>query len=141
MGKQPQDTSPPMKTLNMKFPDDFYSYLKTNTLIEIKGGTNRETFLKIWMVEVDHRVFARSWNKSSKSWFTEFVKTGGGQIKYGSKIIPVKGIKLDRNDETNKLINKAYLRKYTQTENIPYVKGITQPEYADYTMEFFFDRN
>ncbi|MBI9061841.1 MAG: hypothetical protein JEZ14_07615 [Marinilabiliaceae bacterium] len=59
------------------------------------------------------------------------------QIKYGNEIIHVRGKKLDRYDETNKIINNAYLEKYTQTENIPYAKGITRPEYADYTMEFF----
>jgi len=130
-----------MKTLKMEFPDNFYSYLKNNTLIEIKGGIDRESFLKIWMVIVDQRVFARSWNKSANSWFTEFIKTGCGYIKYGNEIIPVKGIKLHKSDETNNLIDKAYLKKYTQKENIPYAKGITQAEYADYTMEFFWDAN
>ncbi len=121
----------------MIFPNDFYTFLSNNTLVEIKGGFERETFLKIWMVEVNNRVFARSWNKSPRSWFTEFIKTGKGQIKYGDKIITVKGKKLNPNDETQDLINKAYLEKYTQENNIKYANGITQPEYANYTLEFF----
>ncbi len=43
------------------------------------------------MVEVDNRIFARSWNKSHKSWFTEFLTSGCGQIKYGQNIINVRG--------------------------------------------------
>ena len=70
----------------MSFPKDLYNYLTNNSLIEIKGGLERKTFLSIWMVAVDDRVFARSWNKSNKSWFTEILKTGIGQIKYSDKI-------------------------------------------------------
>lgn len=125
----------------MIFSINFHQYIKDNTLLEIKGGKNRETFLKIWMVEVDHRIFARSWNKSHKSWFTEFLTSGCGQIKYGQNIINVKGEKLDKGDKLNLLIDKAYLNKYHQTENLTYAKGISQPEYADYTMEFLFDEN
>ena len=121
----------------MSFPSEFYDYLKSRTLLQIKGGTERDSFLNIWMVEVEGRVFARTWNKSDKSWFTEFQATGVGEIKYGNYIINVKGKKLDKQDPFNKLIDQAYLLKYSQAENIKYAEGISQPEYADYTMEFF----
>ncbi len=122
----------------MIFPDEFYNYLKSYTLAGIKGGLERETFLNIWMVEVDNRVFARSWNKSTRSWFTEFVKTGKGQVKYGNVIMEVEGKKLSADDKIQELINKAYLEKYTQEENVKYALGITQPEYVNYTMELFY---
>lgn len=123
----------------MKFPLDFYTELTTNTLTEVKGGTERESFLKIWMVEVDWRVFARSWNKSPNSWFTEFVKNGTGQIRYRDRIMKVSGRKLHVDDEIHKRINTAYLNKYDQENNLVYARGIIKPEYADYTMEFFFE--
>ncbi len=123
----------------MRFPDSFYKFIQNNTLIEIKGGKQRETFLHIWIVEVNNRLFVRSWNKSPRSWFTDFLKTGVGQLKYGEKIINVKGKKLPKNDKTNLLINDAYLNKYNQERNLKYAEGISQPEYADYTMELFFD--
>ncbi|MBD1262603.1 DUF2255 family protein [Maribacter polysiphoniae] len=123
----------------MEFPTHFHHYLKANTLVRIKGGKSRDTFLNIWMVEVDNRIFARSWNKSHKSWFTEFLTSGCGQIKYGRNIINVKGVKLDNNDPLNTLIDKEYLNKYNQKENLKYAEGISQPEYADYTMEFLYD--
>jgi len=119
------------------FPKDFYNYLANNNLIEIKGGLLRPTFLQIWMVEVDKRIFARSWNRSSKSWFTEFQKTGIGEIKYGAKIILVEGRKVNPQDPIHHKISMAYLEKYDQPENLKYSKGISQPEYFDYTMEFF----
>lgn len=125
----------------MKFPKEFYEYLSNSTLVEIKGGVNRETFLQIWMVSVDGRVFARSWNKSKRSWFTEIEKTGVGQLKFGETIINIKGQKLPKNAELIRLINERYLEKYDQEENLDYAKGITQPEYEDFTMEFFYDND
>ena len=123
----------------MGFPNSFYEHIKNNTLIDIKGGIERETFLSIWIVEVNDRLFVRSWNKSPRSWFTDFIKTGVGQVKYGKNIINVKGKKLPKNDKTNLLIDAAYLNKYNQEWNLKYTEGISQPEYADYTMELFFD--
>jgi hypothetical protein len=119
-------------------PLHFYNYLKENTLIGIKGGKTRESFLNIWMVEVNRRVFARSWSKSERSWFTEFLNSKEGQIKVGEKVINVTGKKLTNEPELMESINKAYLKKYNQTENLFYAKGITKPEYEEYTMEFFY---
>jgi hypothetical protein len=122
----------------MGFPEDFYRYMHNFTLCGIKGGRERESFLNIWMVTVDDRVFARSWNKSARSWFTAFIQSGEGQIKYGDQVIDVKGKKLEDAPELNELINAAYLHKYNQEGNVIYAQGISQPEYADYTMEFFY---
>ena len=123
------------------FPTDFYNYLSNHSLIDIKGGLIRPTFLEIWMVVVDKRVFARSWNKSERSWFTEFQKTGVGAIKYGNNILSVKGEKVPAEDAINQRISEAYLKKYNQPKNLYYSKGISQPEYFDYTMEFFYQNS
>ena len=111
-------------------------YIAKHTLIEIKGGLEREKFTEIWMVEVNGRFFSRSWNKSERSWFTEFLKTGVGQIKAGKTIINANGFKVDKNDAVNQDIDIAYLEKYHQPGNVKYAIGISQPEYADFTMEF-----
>ena len=94
--------------------------------------------MEIWVVNVNKRVFARSWNKSARSWFTSFLETGVGQLKYGEKVIDVKGKKLASVEPIQQEINKAYLKRYNQKENVFYSEGITQPEYLDYTMEFFY---
>lgn len=125
----------------MHFPTDFYTHLKEQIYTWIKGGMERETFLDIWVVAVNNRVFARSWNKSPQSWFTAFLETGVGQLKYGDNIIDVTGKKLSSNAEIQEKINQAYLSRYNQKENNFYAEGIVQPEYLDYTMEFFYAEN
>lgn len=121
------------------FHKDFYEFIRENTLVEIKGGRERESFLKIWMVQVGDRFFSRSWNKSARSWFTEFQSTAIGQIKYGNTIINVRGKKLSPVDSIQQKIDAAYLKKYNQSHNKEYSLGITKPEYRNYTMEFFID--
>ncbi len=118
------------------FPIAHLDYINSHTLIEIKGGTSRETFLEIWMVSVGQRVFARSWRMSHRSWFTEFVENHVGQIKLGDDIFNVKGQQL-LDPEMNRSIDQAYRTKYIQKENIPYVEEITALKYKDFTMELF----
>ncbi len=122
----------------MNFPKDFYSHTKKNVYTEIIGGTERDTFLEIWVVSVNNRTFARSWEKSTRSWYTAFIETGLGQLKYEDNIIYVTGKKLDKEDKIHLEINNAYLTTFNQPKNIIYSEGITQPEYLDYTMEFFY---
>ena len=119
------------------FTKDFYDYLKNHTLIGIKGGINHTTFLPIWMVVVNGRVFARSWNKSERSWFTAFQSDGTGAIQYGDKTLQVKGKKLNVDDPIHSSISKAYIKKYNQPENLKYSEGISRPDYFDHTIEFF----
>ncbi|TFG45315.1 MAG: DUF2255 family protein, partial [Candidatus Brocadiia bacterium] len=106
----------------MNFPENFYLYLKNNRLVGIKGGTERENFLDIWMVEVNKRVFARSWNKSKHSWFTAIEELKVGQIKFGDQVIDITGRKLTGQPDLNALINQAYLHKYNQKENLFYAQ-------------------
>jgi hypothetical protein len=118
------------------FPKDFYTYLDTHTLVGVKAGKDREKFTKIWMLHINDRVFARSWYKKERSWFSAFLQHKKGEINYGGKILKVKAVKLDSKDAMHKKINKAYIEKYTQPGHVMYATGFSDPGYADYTMEF-----
>ena len=120
----------------MPFPDDFYQYLRVNTLVGIKVGPNREDFVDIWVVEVNQRVFARSYYKNKRSWFTELLKGKKAKIQYGDKEIEAIGKRLTNAPDLSKQINEEYLRKYSQPKNIEYAVGFSDPEYQNYTIEF-----
>jgi hypothetical protein len=121
------------------FPTDFYRHLEDHTLTGIKAGKDRTTFLNIWMVNVEGRVFARSWGKSNRSWFTTLLDEKAGQIKYGDKVLNITATPC-KDALMNTKIDRAYRTRYTTPENLPYAIGITQPEYTDYTMEFLLDQ-
>ena len=127
-----------MDKQNYRFPADFYQHLVDNTLTGIKTGKDRTTFLNIWMVNVDGRIFARSWGKSTRSWFTTLLDEKIGQIKYGEKVINITAVQC-KDPLLNAKVDQAYRMRYTTPENLPYAIGITQPEYADFTMEFLLN--
>jgi hypothetical protein len=118
------------------FTDEFLQFLDDNTLVEIKSGNHRTKFTEIWLIRIGKRVFARSWNKNVKGWMNDFLSNNGGQIKYGEKVIDVTVRKIDKTDDINEDISKAYMNKYTQEYNLEYAKGISQKEYYDFTLEF-----
>ncbi len=111
-------------------------YIDSHNLIGIKAGKERESFLEIWMVIVENRIFARSWGFAERSWYNTFLKDNLGEIKCGETIYKIEAkIPSDLADIENK-INQAYLEKYDSGDNSFYAKGITEKEHVEKTMEF-----
>ncbi|MDH6253685.1 hypothetical protein M2347_003412 [Chryseobacterium sp. H1D6B] len=108
-------------------------YICENEITGIKAGLQRETFLEIWMVVVDNRIFARSWGFAERSWYNSFLEDPMGQIQCGDAILSINAhIPADINDLTPQ-INNAYLTKYSTKQ---FAKPITDQKHAEKTMEF-----
>lgn len=116
-------------------------YINTHNLIGIKAGANRSTFLEIWMVVVDNRIFARSWGLAEKSWYNSFLQDPQGQIQCGNLIVNISAIVPTDDDELTEAINNAYLTKYNSEHNIEYAKGIIKTEHIEKTLEFIIDES
>ncbi|HET6227026.1 MAG TPA: DUF2255 family protein [Bacteroidia bacterium] len=112
------------------------NYIRNNNLIGIKAGKERDTFLEIWMVVVDDRIFARSWGMAEKSWYNTLKENSQGFLKCGNKIFEMKAIIPVQSAALTEKINKAYLDKYDSGENSFYAKGIIKQEHVAKTMEF-----
>ncbi|MBB6369878.1 DUF2255 family protein [Chryseobacterium shigense] len=110
-------------------------YINSHNLIEIKAGNQRTTFLEIWMVTVNDRIFARSWGLAEKSWYNTFLQDPEGQIKCGEDIFNIKARVPDDLNEITSDINTAYLTKYNTDSNLTYSKGIIQQKHIEKTME------
>lgn len=115
------------------------AYINSNNHIGIKAGLDRPSFLDIWMVVVDGRIFARSWGFAEKSWYNTFLQNSQGQIKCGDDVFAIKAFVPVENNLLTEKINKAYLTKYNTGHNIEYAEGIVRPEHANKTMEFIID--
>lgn len=111
-------------------------YIKSHNLIELKAGNKRETFLEIWMVTVDNRVFARSWGFAEKSWYNTFLSDNKGHIKCGENIYKIEAVIPKDLNELTEQINTAYLNKYNFGRNAVYAQGIIEQKHIDKTMEF-----
>ncbi len=112
------------------------NYIKTNNLIGIKAGLQRPTFLDIWMVVVNNRIFARSWGFAKKSWYNSFQQNPTGQLKCGDNIFDIKAVIPSDIEDLTQNINNAYLTKYNTGHNIDYANGIVEEKHIDKTMEF-----
>lgn len=111
-------------------------YITHHNLTEIKAGNQRTTFLEIWMVTVNDRIFARSWGLAERSWYNTFLQDSKGQIRCGEEVFQIKAlIPNDLRDLTSD-INAAYLTKYNTDSNLKYSKGIIQQKHVEKTMEF-----
>lgn len=111
-------------------------YIRNNNLIGLKAGESRTTFLEIWMVIVDNRIFARSWGFSEKSWYNTFLSVNNGEIKCGKNIYKIKAeIPIDK-DKISEKINIAYINKYNSGYNAKYAQEIVKQNHIDKTMEF-----
>jgi hypothetical protein len=110
-------------------------YIRQHNLIGLRAGQNRSSFLEIWMVVVDHRIFARSWGLAEKSWFNAFSADPLGAIRCGDQVVPVRAVVPADLPQLNSRISQAYLDKYDSGANSPYAQGIIRPEHVARTME------
>ena len=120
-----------------KFSKTFLKCIEETQITSVRVGKDRTKFTGIWMVEVDGRIFARSYYLAERSWYTSFLNGNDGDIKCGKEIIPVRGVKVADNKIIAEAINRAYEKKYAVKEhNKKWVNGLNQPERIARTIEF-----
>lgn len=111
-------------------------YINSHNLTGIKAGQKPHAFLEIWMVVVEDRIFARSWELAERSWYNTFLKESEGKLKCGDQEFNISANIPDDLKKITSKINTAYLDKYNSGENSKYATGITKPAHFDKTMEF-----
>jgi len=120
-----------------KFSKSFLKCISETQITSVRVGKGRDKFTGIWMVVVKDRVFGRSYYGAEKSWFTDLLNGDNGEIKCGKEIIPIKGVKPADIDAINKVINKAYEKKYLiKAYNKKWTDCLAEPERVARTMEF-----
>src|SRR5436190_24321682 len=86
------------KSTMKKYSKAFLKCIEETQITSVRVGKDRTKFTGIWMVEVDGRIFARSYNLAERSWYTSFLNGSDGDIKCGKEIIPVRGVKVADNN-------------------------------------------
>ena len=119
------------------FSKTFLKCLRETEINSVCVGKDRTKFTGIWMVEVEGRIFARSYYGAERSWYTAFLDGNHGTIKCKEVIINVRGEKPIDADIITEAINKAYEEKYAvKNHNKKWVNGLIEPERVARTMEF-----
>jgi hypothetical protein len=126
-----------IKSKMKKFSTAFLKCIRETQVTSLRAGKDRTKFTGIWMVEVEGRIFGRSYKLSERSWYTSFLSGDDGDLKCGNEIVPVKGVKPADLDTVTKAINEAYEKKYlVRGSNKKWVDGLTEPKRVERTMEF-----
>ena len=118
------------------FPAEFLESVNTHNLTGVRAGGPEREFLEIWVVEVQGRLFARSWGLARRSWYTAFLDGQEGELQSGGNCIAVRGNVPEDLDLIADAISAEYLRRYNQGDNAVYAQGIAGPEHVARTLEF-----
>ena len=116
---------------------------KANTFVEaarnakimgVRAGSEHR-YTGIWVVVVEDRVFARSWNDKPTGWFRAFKNEPTGTIQLGDLEFPVRA-KPVRSARLRDAVTLAFAEKYNTKGSRKWVEGFAEPERVLTTLEF-----
>jgi hypothetical protein len=123
-----------MKTLR-GFSKPALAALDASKILGVRSGTEHR-FTGVWVVVVNGRVFARSWNDKPTGWHRAFVEEPRGTLQVpNGREIPVRA-KAVRADGLLDAIDEAYGEKYNTPASRKWVHGFSQARRRKTTTEF-----
>src|SRR5687767_6324330 len=108
--------------------------LRTAKIIGVRAGSEHR-YTGVWVVVVEGRVFARSWNDKPTGWFQAFKREPKGTIQVGELEISVRG-KPVRSARLRDAVTKAFAEKYNTKGSRQWVDGFAEEHRLLTTMEF-----
>jgi hypothetical protein len=103
-------------------------------ILGVRAGEEHR-YTGVWVVVVEDRVFARSWNDKPTGWFRAFKEELNGTIQVGDREILVRG-KSVRSARIRDAVTAAFAEKYNTKGSRKWVEGFTEPERVLTTIEF-----
>jgi hypothetical protein len=116
------------------FAKDVVEAFRSAKIIGVQAGTEHR-YTGVWVVVVDGRVFARSWNDKPAGWFQAFRKQKRGMVQVGDLELPVRG-NVVRSARLRDAVTAAYGEKYPTKGSRKWVEGFAEPERVVNTIEF-----
>lgn len=116
------------------FAHDVVETFRKAKIMGVRAGSEHK-YTGVWVVVVDDRVFARSWNDKPTGWFQAFRKQPNGSVQVGDLELPVRG-KLVRSARLRDAVTAAYGEKYPTKGSRKWVEGFADPARVANTIEF-----
>ena len=116
------------------FDDETVEAFRKAKIIGVRAGTEHR-FTGVWVVVVDERVFARSWNDKPTGWFRAFKKETTRTVQVGEFEIAVRA-KAVRSVRIRDGVTTAFAEKYNTKGSRKWVEGFAEPERVVNTIEF-----
>jgi hypothetical protein len=116
------------------FNNDVVEAARKAKILGVRAG-NEHRYTGIWVVVVDDRIFARSWNDKPTGWFRAFKKNPKGMIQIGELEIPVRA-QVPRSARIRDAVTTAFGEKYNTKASRKWVDGFADPKRLATTIEF-----
>jgi len=116
------------------FAVDVVEAFRKAKIMGVRAG-DEHRYTGVWVVVVDNRVFARSWNDKPAGWFQAFRKHSSGSVQVGDLELPVRG-RVVRSARIRDAVTAAYGEKYPTKGSRKWVEGFAETERVAKTMEF-----
>jgi hypothetical protein len=116
------------------FADKLVEAFRSAKIIGVRAGTEHR-YTGVWVVVVDRKVFARSWNDKPTGWFQAFRKEPRGTVQVGELELPVRG-KVVRGARLRDAVTTAFGEKYPTKGSRKWVEGFADPARVVNTIEF-----
>ena len=116
------------------FADKIVEAFQSAKILGVRAGTEHR-YTGVWVVVVDSRIFARSWNDKPTGWFQAFRKEPSGTVQVGELELPVRG-KLVRSARLRDAVTVAFGEKYPTKGSRKWVEGFADPARVVNTIEF-----
>ncbi|HSE16268.1 MAG TPA: DUF2255 family protein [Pyrinomonadaceae bacterium] len=116
------------------FADDIIEACRKAKIMGVRAGTEHR-YTGVWVVVVEDRVFARSWNDKPTGWFQAFRKEPRGTVQVGDLELPVRG-KMVRSARLRDAVTAAYGEKYPTKGSRKWVEGFAETARVVNTIEF-----
>ena len=117
-----------------KFAKDVVEVFRSAKIMGVRAGTEHR-YTGVWLVVVEGRVFARSWNDKPTGWFQAFRKEANGTVQVGELELPVRG-KVVRSARLRDAVTGAFGEKYPTKGSRKWVEGFAEAERVVNTIEF-----
>jgi hypothetical protein len=119
---------------NTRFSEAVVDAFNRAKIIGVRSGT-QHSYTGVWVVVVDGRVYARSWNDKPTGWFRAFRREPEGMVQIETLEIPVQA-KFTRSTKIIGAVTDAIAQKYDTKGSRKWVEGFAEPERERTTLEF-----
>ena len=121
-------------TQNRRFPTDVVDELARAKILGVRSGAEH-AYTGVWVVVVEGRAFARSWNDKPTGWFKAFRAQPRGSLSFGNQEVEVRAVPV-RSQRLREAVSAAFATKYNTKASQKWVEGFAQPERVANTFEF-----
>src|SRR5262245_11501993 len=107
-----------------RFPKAVIAAVRAAKYFGIRAGKAPHRFIGIWAVDVDGRVFVRSWTLKPRSWWRTFLEEPVGELQVPgrARALAVRAVQT-KSERLRDAVDAAYLEKYNTKGSLHYSRG------------------